>query len=63
MAQSIGVTDRNLRRYEKNEIHTINGKPLHVVVGMDDALVWLITAYYPSLDIWESDFMSRKGVD
>ena len=43
--------------------HTINGKPLHVVVGMDDALIWLITVYYPSLDIWESDFMTRKGVD
>ena len=43
--------------------HTINGKPLHVAVGMDDSLIWLITAYYPSLDIWESDFMTRKGVD
>ena len=43
--------------------YTTNGKPLHVVLGMDDALLWLITAYFPTLDIWEADYMTRKGVD
>ena len=34
--------------------------PLHVVVSIDGALMWLITAYYPSSDIWESDYKTRK---
>ena len=39
-----------------------SGTPLHVIWGFDadtgDALV--ITAYYPSLDRWEPDLMTRK---
>ena len=40
--------------------YTNDTDPLHVVVGVDDALVWLITAYYPSLDLWEDDYKTRK---
>ena len=43
--------------------YTIEGKPIHVVIGIDDALLWLITVYFPSLDIWELDYKTRKGVD
>ena len=37
-----------------------NGNPLHVAIGVDDALIWLITAYVPSSDIWEDDCKTRK---
>ena len=37
-----------------------DGKPLHVAVGVDDDKLWLITAYIPSLDIWEADYKTRK---
>jgi len=37
-----------------------DGKPLHVIIGVDDDMLWLITAYYPSLDIWEEGCRIRK---
>jgi len=36
------------------------GKPLHVVAGVGNNLLWIITAYEPSPDKWESDFKTRK---
>ena len=36
--------------------------PLHVVVGLGDDAIYLITAYRPSADKWESDFKTRKVV-
>ena len=33
---------------------------LHVVVGSDFETLWIITAYYPDVDKWESDFKTRK---
>jgi hypothetical protein len=38
-------------------------KPLHVVVGMDDDMLWLVTVYSPTLDIWEADYKTRKAVN
>jgi hypothetical protein len=38
-------------------------KPLHVAIGVDDDLLWLITAYYPSLKVWETDYKTRKVVE
>ena len=38
-------------------------KPLHVAVGIDDAKLVLITTYFPTLALWESDYMTRKEVD
>ena len=35
-------------------------KPLHVVLGSNMEQLWIITAYYPSLEKWESDFRTRK---
>ncbi len=33
---------------------------LHVVVGSNLATLWIVTAYYPDLEKWESDFKTRK---
>ncbi|MCL2170722.1 MAG: DUF4258 domain-containing protein [Defluviitaleaceae bacterium] len=39
-----------------------NGAPLHIAIGVDDSLAFLLTAYVPSIDIWENDFKTRKVV-
>lgn len=33
---------------------------LHTVIGRGEGKLWVITAYYPSPDKWESDFKTRK---
>lgn len=38
------------------------GKPIHVVAGIGENYLWIITAYYPSLDKWENDFKTRKEI-
>lgn len=35
-------------------------KYLHVVCGTDGEYLWIITAYYPSTDKWESDYKTRR---
>ena len=37
-------------------------KPLHVVAGSDGEYLWLITAYYPDLSKWDSEYKIRKAV-
>ena len=39
---------------------TLNGMPIHVVAGVSDEALWLITAYYPDRDMWEADLKTRK---
>lgn len=39
---------------------TVNEKVLHVVVGVGDGYLWLITAYYPDPLKWNDDFSIRK---
>ena len=34
---------------------------IHVVCGLCEDTVWMITAYVPDLSIWESDFKTRKN--
>ena len=34
--------------------------PLHIVCGSDGNELWLITAYYPDINIWEPDMKTRK---
>ena len=34
---------------------------LHVVCGIGDNSLWLITAYYPSQDKWDDGYKTRKG--
>lgn len=39
---------------------TVNGKMLHVVCSIGKNKLWIITAYYPDSEKWESDFKTRK---
>jgi hypothetical protein len=34
---------------------------IHVVVGFTEDELWIITAYYPDVEIWSEDFKTRKG--
>lgn len=40
----------------------INNQFLHVVLGTDYKLLWVITTYYPEKDRWNSNFKTRKAV-
>lgn len=35
-------------------------KPIHVVAGVGDGLLWIITAYFPDEEKWENDYKTRK---
>ena len=39
---------------------SISGRHLHVVVGSDLKTLWIVTAYYPDPEKWESDFSTSK---
>ena len=39
----------------------ISGRYLHVVCGLMDEFVYIISAYYPDPERWEFDFTTRKG--
>ena len=41
---------------------TIAGKALHVVCGIGEAEIWIITAYCPNPAEWEDDLKIRKQV-
>ena len=38
----------------------IQGSYIHVVCGSNGEELWLITAYYPSTELWSNDFKVRK---
>ena len=40
--------------------HTVAGRVLHVVVGTDDEYIYIVTAYYPTTDKFESDLKTRR---
>lgn len=39
---------------------SINKQHLHVVCGISDTELWLISAYYPNDDKWHGDLKTRK---
>ncbi|MBR4754643.1 MAG: DUF4258 domain-containing protein [Lachnospiraceae bacterium] len=39
---------------------TIHNQYIHVVVSMNENVIYLITAYLPNSDKWESDWKTRK---
>lgn len=39
----------------------VGGKPLHVVCGVADDMLWVITAYRPAPEQWGPDYKTRKG--
>ena len=36
------------------------GRHLHTVLSLEDEHIYLITAYYPSADAWQSDMRTRR---
>ena len=38
----------------------VSGKFIHIVVSHDDEFIYLITAYYPDEQQWNSDFKIRR---
>lgn len=38
----------------------ISGRYIHIVVSHDDEFIYLITAYYPNEQQWNSDFRTRR---
>ena len=40
--------------------NTLHDDPIHVVVGVGEEALWLITAYYPDRDTWMPDLRTRK---
>lgn len=41
---------------------SVNSDYIHVVCGSNGTKAWIVTAYYPTLDKWEKDFITRKAV-
>ena len=41
---------------------TLNNKILHIVCGVGDIDLWIITAYYPDDLEWEKDLKTRKEI-
>jgi len=39
--------------------YTKEEKGLHVVVGLGENKLWIITAYYPDLNEWQADLRKR----
>lgn len=42
--------------------YTAYNEPLHVVASVNENVLWIITAYFPSMNIWEDDYKTRKAV-
>jgi hypothetical protein len=40
--------------------YTINKKILHVIVGTDESLLYIITAYYPNMTKFMEDLKTRR---
>lgn len=38
----------------------VSDKWIHAVIGLGNCFIWLITAYYPNPEKWESDLRTRK---
>ena len=38
----------------------LKGNPLHVVIGSDGTILYLITSYFPDSDSFENDSITRK---
>ncbi len=38
-----------------------NNRILHIVCGMNNSIVYIITAYYPDTNKWEEDMKTRRN--
>ncbi|MCL1823817.1 MAG: DUF4258 domain-containing protein [Oscillospiraceae bacterium] len=41
---------------------SMDNKIIHVVAGVGNGMLWIITSYFPSEEKWENDFKIRKAV-
>ena len=41
--------------------YNIDKKKLHIVCGISEYMVHIITAYYPDRNYWEKDMKTRRG--
>lgn len=41
---------------------SIRDTHIHIVCGVGDNKLWIISSYYPTLDKWENDYKTRKAV-
>jgi len=41
--------------------YNINNEVLHIVCGVNNKIVYMITAYYPNKNKWEDDMKIRRG--
>ena len=39
---------------------TVENRHLHVVIGSDEEIIWIITAYYPDTHKWNNDVKTRR---
>lgn len=39
---------------------TVNNDKIHIVCGVNEYKIWMITAYYPSLEEWLEDLKTRR---
>ena len=42
---------------------SVKSKYIHIVVSCDTNYIYLITAYFPDPDMWESDLKKERGVN
>lgn len=40
----------------------VNKRKIHIVCGIGNGKLYIITAYYPDTDKWENDYKTRKAV-
>lgn len=40
--------------------YTINNRKIHIVCGINQKMLYMITAYYPDSDKWEEDMKIRR---
>lgn len=42
--------------------YDINGKTMHIVCGVSEDMLHMITAYYPDTENWENDLKTRRNL-
>ena len=42
---------------------TVNNEHIHIVCGVGDNKLWIISSYLPALDRWEADYKTRKAAE
>jgi len=39
---------------------TVLNKPIHIVAGVGNGIIFIITGYFPTLEKWNDDYKTRK---